>query len=393
MGTQPIVIREIRLQPYCLPFRQPFQTAYGMWRDRRGIVIQIIDDRGRRGLGEAAPLTGFGMETLAEAKESLEQMRDLFVGIQLVNLKDLRNLLQDYCHTPAAKHGMELALLDLLAQAHLSPLAQYLNLDLPPFPTSLSIVEEECKTLNRGIIPTACWKDVPVNATIGAMSLEATERKILELLGQGYRCLKLKVGLEDFEQDWQRLKAVRAIAGEQIQIRIDANQAWSVEQAIANLRRLESLHLEYVEQPTSASDIAGMARVRQSVDVAIAADESVTNIQQLEQIISLQAADLVILKPMAMGGILATQQAAHRAFEHGLDVVLTTTLDGAIARQGALHLAASLQFSRRLNRACGLATGDLLAIDLCTECPQPQSGLLSLTEANGLGIEKLRNFS
>ncbi|MEE3717159.1 o-succinylbenzoate synthase [Tumidithrix elongata RA019] len=392
MDTQPIIIREIRLQPYCLPFRQPFQTAYGVWRDRRGIVIQIIDDRGRQGLGEAAPLTGFGMETLAEAQTTLEQMRDLFVGIHLSNLKDLWNLLQDYCHTPAAKHGMELALLDLLAQSHLSPLAQYLNFELPPFPTSPSIQEEERKTLNRGIAPTACWKDVPVNATVGAMSLEATERKVLELLGQGYRCLKLKVGLGDFEQDWQRLKAVRAIAGEQIQIRIDANQAWSVEQAIANLTRLESLHLEYVEQPVTATDLAGMARVRHCVDIAIAADESVTSLQQLEQIIALQAADLVVLKPMAMGGILATLQAAHRAFEYGLDVVVTTTLDGAIARQGALHLAASLQFSRRLNRACGLATGNLLESDLCAEFPQPQSGLLLLSETYGLGIEKLRNF-
>jgi o-succinylbenzoate synthase len=360
-----IAIQTIRLQPYCLPFRQPFETAYGVWRDRRGILIQVTDNFGRKGLGESAPLAGFGMETLAEAQIALEQMQACSVGIQFNHLSDVWNLLSDYARTPAARHGMEMALLDLIAQAQPCSLAQLLNPNLPCF-----------------------CKDVPVNATIGILSIAETVRKTKELIGQGYLYLKLKVGAQDFAQDLTRIKTVRAIAGEHIQLRIDANQAWSVEQAIANLQQLDCLKLEYVEQPVIASDVAGMAKVRQSVGIAIAADESVSNLQQLQQIIALQAADVVILKPMALGGILTTQLAARIAFEHGLDVVVTTTLEGAIARQGALHLAAAL----RLTRASGLATGELLAVDICDRYPQPRSGKLSLTETHGLGVTEARDF-
>jgi o-succinylbenzoate synthase len=364
MENRAIAVQQISFQPYCLPFRQPFQTALGVWRDRHGFVIEVIDDCGRRGLGEAAPLAGFGMETLAETEVALAGMRELFLGVRLSNLKDLQHLLEEYAHVPAAKHGMELALLDLLAQAQSVPIAQLLN-------------------------PNFC-ENVRVNATIGAMSLEATARRTEELITQGYQTLKLKVGVGDFEQDLLRLKTVRSLANSEIQIRIDVNQAWSVEQAIANLRRLECLNLEYVEQPVIASDLAGMAKVRKSVAIAIAADESVTNLVQLEKIISLQAADLVILKPMAMGGILTTFQAAQIAFEHGLDVVVTTTLDGAIARQGALHLAVALRSTRAciLATACGLATGALLTEDVCADYPKPRSGCLFLPKVHGLGLVK-----
>ena len=99
-----------------------------------------------------------------------------------------------------------------------------------------------------------------------------------------------------------------------------------------------------------------MAEVRRSQSIPIAADESVNNLTQLQQVINAQAADIIILKPMALGGIITAYRAAAIAFNAGLDVVVTTTIDGAIARQAAFDLAAALP----IKRACGLATGHLL---------------------------------
>jgi L-alanine-DL-glutamate epimerase-like enolase superfamily enzyme len=167
-----------------------------------------------------------------------------------------------------------------------------------------------------------------------------------------------------------------------VALRIDANQAWQEDQAIAYLAELENLNIEYIEQPLAAKNLAGMARLRQLTKVAIAADEAVQNLAQLDLVIAHQAADLVVLKPMALGGILTAKLAAEKAEAAGLGVVITTTLDGAIARLGALHLAAALP---QLSYACGLATGYLLGQDFYLD--QVQGGRLSLPGATGIGIE------
>jgi o-succinylbenzoate synthase len=197
---------------------------------------------------------------------------------------------------------------------------------------------------------------VAVNAVIGAIAPERAVSKAKQYIEQGYHCLKIKVGTKDFEMDLRRVEAVRSQVDAHIQIRIDANQGWSVTEAIANLKKLEFLQIEYVEQPVAASNLLGMAEVRRSQSIPVAADESVNNLTQLQQVIDTQAADIIILKPMALGGLITAHHAAAIAFKAGLDVVVTTTIDGAIARQGAYDLAAALP----IKRACGLATEHLL---------------------------------
>ena len=323
-------IQSIQFQPYCFALREPFYTASGIRSHRRGFTIEISDRHNHIGLGEAAPLEGFGMESLAEAENVLREIQRSLINIEIQNLDDITNSLAAYNSTPAAKHGIELALLNLLARIQ-----------------NLSLSQLLANAVNGKV-----RNHVPVNAVIGAIAPELAASKAKEYIDQGYRCLKIKVGTKDFASDLRRVEAVRFQVGNDIQIRIDANQGWSVAEAIANLNSLESLQIEYVEQPVAALDLQGMAMVRRSQSIPVAADESVNNLTQLQRVIDNQSADIIILKPMALGGILTAQRAALIAFQSGLDVVVTTTIDGAIAYQGAFDLAASLP----IKRACGLAT-------------------------------------
>lgn len=329
-----LTIQSIQFHLYRFAFREPFQTALGILSHREGFVIEIRDRQNRIGLGEAAPLVGFGMESLAETEEVLQGLQRSLINAEIKSLKDIENLLKTCDHTPAAKHGIELALLNLLAQSQELTLSQ--------------LLANSCNGTVRA--------QVPVNAVMGAIATDLAATKAQAYIEQGYRCLKIKVGTQDFESDWRRVAAVRSQVGNDIQIRIDANQGWSVAEAIANLKRLESLHIEYVEQPVAAADLAGMTEVRRSQSIPIAADESVNTLAQLQRVIQTQAADIIILKPMALGGILTAHHAALIALQSGLDVVVTTTIDGAIARQAAFDLAAALP----IQRACGLATAHLL---------------------------------
>jgi o-succinylbenzoate synthase len=330
-----LTIQSLTYQSYRLNFREPFRTAKGVLNYREGFIIEIRDRQNLIGLGEAATLDGFGMESLAETEIALQAMQRSLINAEISNLSDIEELVKPCDRTPAAKHGLELALLNLFARSQ--------NLTLPQ-------------------LLTQCFggkirQFVPINAVIGAIAPETAALKAQTYIQEGYRCLKIKVGTGNFEADWQRVAAVRSQVGNDIQIRIDANQAWTVDEAIANLKKLESLNLEYVEQPVAALDLAGLAKVKQSQSIAIAADESVNNLAQLQQVINAQTADIIILKPMALGGILTAHKAALAAFNAGLDVVVTTTIDGAIARQAAYDLAAALP----ITRACGLASGSLFA--------------------------------
>ena len=328
------ITASVQFQPYCFAFREPFQTALGTLFHREGFVIEIRDRHNRIGLGESAPLAGFGMESLHKTEEILKEFSKSLVNAEINHLHDIENLLRECDLTPAAKHGLELGLLNLLAQTQ-----------------NISISQLLANSFSGQVRDR-----VSVNAVIGAIAPELAATKAKEYINQGYRCLKIKVGTQDFEADLRRVEAVRSLVGNDIQIRIDANQTWSVQEAIANLKKLEFLQIEYVEQPVIASDLSGMAEVRRSQSVLVAADESVNNLAQLQEVITAQAADIIILKPMALGGIITANRAAAIAFKAGLDVVVTTTIDGAIARQAAFNLAAALP----LKRACGLATGHLL---------------------------------
>lgn len=328
-------IQSIQFQPYRLAFRQPFYTALGRLDYREGFVIEIRDHSSAHeiphiGLGEASPIVGFGMESLAEAENILLIAQRSLINHEINNIKDIEDLLDGYDHTPAAKHALELALLNLLAQKQGQTLTQLL-------------INYFGGTRNQ----------VSINAVIGAISADKAVIQAKNYLDQGYRCLKIKVGTKEFAADFSRVEAVRSQVGKEIQIRLDANQGWSVQQAISNLKSLDFLQIEYVEQPVIANDLLGMAEIRRSQSIPIAADESVSNLAQLQQIISNQAADIIILKPMALGGILTAHRAAIIAFAGGLDVVITNTLDGAISTQAAFDLASSLP----IKRACGLATG------------------------------------
>ncbi len=334
-----VIVQSIQYRPYRLAFREPFPTALGTLSHRQGFEIEICDRKSDHqvqhiGLGEAAPLDGFGMESLAETEMVLKEAQRSLINVEIQNLHDIENLLTKYDRSPAAKHGIELGLLNLLSQVQGISISQLLA-------NSFSgIVREQ----------------VAVNAVIGAIAPASAIFKAKEYLEQGYRCLKIKVGSQDFSADLRRVAAVRSQVGNHIQIRIDANQGWSVTDAIANLKKLEFLQIEYVEQPVAAADLLGLAEVRRSQSILVAADESVNNLAQLQQVINTQAADIIILKPMALGGLITANHAAAIAFKAGLDVVVTTTIDGAIARQGAFDLAAALP----IKRACGLATGHLL---------------------------------
>ncbi len=180
------------------------------------------------------------------------------------------------------------------------------------------------------------------------------------------------------------MAAVREALGPEIKLRIDANGAWGVEQAVRAIRGLEEYDLEMVEQPVAAGDLPGLARVRAEVDAPIAADEDVTDVEAAELVLEAGAADVLVVKPMVVGGLRPARRIIEMVAAAGAEAVVTTTLDSGIGTAAALHLAATLPPG---SPACGLATGSLLAADLITGPLVASCGRMELPDGPGLGVK------
>lgn len=211
--------------------------------------------------------------------------------------------------------------------------------------------------------PAPVRASVPVNCTIPAVGAEAAHARAA---ASGCRTAKVKVAEagQAFGDDYARVEAVRDALGPGGRVRIDANGAWSVEQAFERLLQLQRLGLEYAEQPCRTVEELAELRVRlarRGCDVPIAADESVRRSGDPERVAALHAADLVVLKVQPLGGVRACLTLAERL---GLPVVVSSALETSVGIRAGLALAAALP---ELPYDCGLNTVDLLADDVATE--------------------------
>ena len=353
-----------QVELFALPFARPFVTATGTFTQRRGAVVALTQD-GLTGQGEVSPLPGFSQETLEQALEQLPQALEHVTRYALPpDMSTLRRLVDEMARLgwhASVRFAIEVALLDRLAQAQGVPLARLLN---PAHATR-----------------------VPVNATLSHPEPDACAQGAAERLDQGFGAFKLKVGAGSPEQDAARARAVRRAIGPAAKLRLDANGAWTAPQAIELLSQLDDLNLDFVEQPVPPHDLEAMARVRAHVGAPIAADEGIRTRADLGAHIQAGACDVVVLKPALVGSLLQTQSMARAAQRAGLRVIVTTTLDAVVGRLAALHLCAALN----LEDACGLATGSILARDLCLtkQLESIEAGHLPLPAGAGLGIGRL----
>jgi o-succinylbenzoate synthase len=348
------------LQSFRLRLRTPLATALGPVVFREGVLLSLRDTEGCHGYGEATPLQAFGTESLDAARHCLEECVALLAGADLQEPEDLLGWIAGRCPlTPTARAAIDAALHDIVASAAGQSLASWL-------------------AAKWGGSPSPA---VPVNALLASRSPSALVAEARRAVGLGFHTLKLKVGVGPASDDVERVAAVRGAVGPAPRIRVDANGAWTPDQALGRLEALASLDLEFVEQPVAAGDLDGLAQVRRRGPVAVAADESVLGEAGLRSVLEAEAADLVMLKPAAIGGISRARAAAELAGVAGVAVVPTSLLEGAVGVLAALHLAASLPSPLP---ACGLATSALLENDLAPP-PVPERGRLRVPRGPGLG--------
>jgi L-alanine-DL-glutamate epimerase-like enolase superfamily enzyme len=332
-----------------LRLKKPLRTSYGSVRERELLTVTLTDDDGVRGYGEAAPLEAYDGIGIEHVWRTLQAYRPVLADageLNGVQLLEACRLVEDL---PAALAAIDLALWDRAGKRAGLPVAALLT-DNPA-------------------------STVECNATLASTDRAGAAEEAARAVDLGFACLKVKVGVGD---DAGRLAAVRAAVGAETALRIDANGAWSVGEAVHAIDALAPVGLELVEEPTHG--LEGVRAVREQVAARVAIDETAAEPGAL----GAGVADAVCLKVSRCGGIAGLLAAATLVRTSGAEVYLASTLDGPLGVAAAVHAAAALA-SRGPVSPCGLAT--LALFEDGEEALPVREGRIAVPAGAGLGVE------
>jgi L-alanine-DL-glutamate epimerase-like enolase superfamily enzyme len=351
-----MIIRDFEITPCTMRKEDPtwrFALAASPVSD--GHVLRLATDAGDEGFGyaSAVPHMGSIKETLAA---ELELFRPLVVGRDPHAIEAILAALDRALHgAPQAKAAVDCALHDLLARSLGVPL----------------------NVLFGGPVREA----VPILRILAIKTPAEMATQAQKLVDKGYRYLKIKVHGE-VDEDVARVKAIRRQVGEEVHLTIDANQSYTVKNAITALNRMAEFRIDLVEQPVHADDFEGLALVTQTVPVTVEADEAAGSVRQIFELVSRRAVDAVSLKIPKLGGLRNTLAAARLCEVAHIKYRLGAAVGSRLLAAQALHLACALP---GVDYACELAEFDRLLDDPFTGL-EVENGVLRLPQTAGSGV-------
>ena len=236
---------------------------------------------------------------------------------------------------------------------------------LPGYPSDPAMCRRAAEEAATTQWPIPVRSRVRVNALIPAVTPETAAA-----LAAGLVDVKVKVGVDVGSVDVDRVAAVRNAIGPRARLRVDANGAWDVDNAVSMINRLAPFDVELVEQPVAS--LGDLATVRRRVAVPLAADECVRGVDDARRLAALGAADALVVKVQPLGGIAATLEVAAAA---GVPVIVSSMYETSVGLAAGLALAAALD---QLPFASGLGTAGLFAGDVVVDPLVPVDGWLTV---------------
>lgn len=355
-GTKRMKINHIEAWPVSMCLTESYTIAYETIDSTTNVFIRVETDQGITGYGCAAPdlqVTGESpgsvlkaiRETVASSIKGSDPLRTAMLHERLAPLLSTQ---------PAAMAGIDMALHDILGKVSNLPLWKLLGGFRDRIRTSITI----------GILPE-----------------KETVKRAKDYVAQGFKSLKIKGGM-DVQSDIARIIKVREAVGESIELRFDANQGFSLEQAIDFFNGTKASRVELIEQPTPKGQPDILGRVTESVNIPIMADESLMTLRDAFRLARRKLVDMVNIKLMKVGGIDKALQINAVARSAGLEAMVGCMDESALSIAAGLHFALA-----RPNVHYADLDGHLdLVDDPCEGAVILRDGILYPTNKPGLGF-------
>jgi len=326
-----------RFIPYTLRFKFEAGTSRGVLTTKQNYLVECKSENfpGCFGYGEAGPLVGLSVDDIPDFDVHLNHLVHALEGLRFsTKPEELLFQLKDTvpAQFPSMRFALETALLDLIHGGKRRILANHFYDKQTP---------------------------IPINGLVWMGEKEAMWKQVEEKLAAGFTCIKIKIGALDFDQECALLGLIREqFPSSGITIRVDANGAFSPEEAMDKLKRLASYGIHSIEQPIRQGNVVDMARLCAHSPVPIALDEELIGVDTLEEKIKLLKAirpQFIILKPTLLGGLLSSKEWIDIAEELGIGWWITSALEGNIG----LNAVAQFTATYAPNMPQGLGTGQL----------------------------------
>lgn len=358
MRVDEIRVRAVTLENVTL------RTSYGKNVTRREHLFVSVRAGGVEGIGEGSPLPHFSGE---RASEMAVVTRDVFapalLGRDPFDLEGATKALDAALpHHHASKSALVSALVDLQGRSVGVPAHRLLG--------------------------GSVRSEVAVGGAVGIEEVDVVIERVRRQFDAGTRTFKLKVGT-DPRRDVHVLHRLREEFGFDVELRADANSGLDANRALRFARDVEDVRLQYFEQPLPAKDLRGLARLRASVATPIAVDESLFGVRDALEIVRHDAADVLIIKLIKLGGLHAARKVAAIAEAAGLRCVSVSPYETVVGVAANVHLVAS---SSVFPYASELGTGvSEVALPGASELAA-SGGFVKVPDAPGLGVEAPRGF-
>jgi len=283
---------------------------------RDGLLLRFRSASGSFAWGEAAPLPGFSEETLDETQAELVEILPELLNVEM--LDDLTSLDQAFERwlgatllPPSAVFAIETAALGLQAAEESTPLAGLL-IDNPP-------------------------KVIPVNGLVVG-NAETAARRVTDLLDDGFRAIKIKVGRQPVDKDIAFVRSLATLIAARAVLRLDANRAWSLPDAVTFVDATADLGIEYIEEPLADPDELPMLMERTPVPFAL--DESLRELNPTD-LSGLPPFAAIVLKPTLLGGLERCAAFARAVKERETKVVISSSFESSVGIATLAQFAAA----------------------------------------------------
>lgn len=314
----------IRIKKRVLKFNFPAGTSRGVLLEKP-VWYVILEKENNRGIGECNPLKGLSLDDIPDFEDRLLKFAHTFEERQNIDLK----LLNDY---PAMKFGFEMALKDREHKRNCLLFPSYF---------------------------TQGKQTIRINGLVWMGEKDFMINQVKEKLKQGFTCIKLKIGAINFNDELNILKSIRdTFSPNQIELRVDANGAFSTDDAMSKLEKLSKYKIHSIEQPIKQGQWSEMAKLCKSSPLPIALDEELIAIRSSEKrrdMLHQINPDYIILKPSLLGGFADTDQWISLAESMGVKWWITSALESDIG----LNAIAQYTFLKNNPLPQGLGTGKL----------------------------------
>lgn len=352
-------ICKIEIFPLFIPFRRPHKISLGRTQGKEILAVQVKTNNGIIGIGEAIAHPAFSGETLEGLRGAVNYLKECIIGENALHLNKINTLMDKRLYgNYGAKAAIEMALFDITGKHFQVPLYDLLG----------GRVREK----------------LPLSRSVSQSDIEKDVDEVREFITEGYRIIKVKVGILSIKQDIERIETIRETVGPEVSLRADANQGWNVPDALKFIHEAEESKLDFIEQPIPKWNLDGLAYLRSKSPIPIMADEAATTEHDVLEIVKRRAADYISIKVIKCGGIMRARRIVSIADSAGIQCYLGSQIETSVGTSAGLHLALATNSFTHGGEIYGPR---FFVEDIAKKPMRIEDGCIYPTNEPGLGVE------